>query len=153
MIETTVQLICDGCETVYPAHPNHTGSAVLIRAAAEAAGWTTTGRGRSLQDRCKACPPTARATSSATKGKGSVRLSPPMVELLTDIATNPAMYITSYTRWDRTAQALIDRELATRSKGYAGSHQYELRITDPGRAEAGRRGIGTAPNPTEAPDA
>jgi hypothetical protein len=55
VIETTVQLICDECETVYPAQPNHTGSAVVIRMAAQEAGWSTTGRGRNLRDRCPSC--------------------------------------------------------------------------------------------------
>lgn len=67
-------------------------------------------------------------------------LTPRMIELLADIATKPQMYITRWSRWDRTAQALISRKLAAVPPGqfYA---QYELRITDQGRAEAARRGI------------
>jgi hypothetical protein len=70
----------------------------------------------------------------------AVRLTPPQVELLTDIATKPAMYITYGSRWDRTATALSKRDLAV--KRFAGGPQYELRITAAGRAEAARRGIG-----------
>lgn len=61
-----------------------------------------------------------------------------MVELLTDIATHPQMYITCYSKWDRTARALIARDLATSDNGYP---QYELTITVDGQAEAVRRGI------------
>jgi hypothetical protein len=71
----------------------------------------------------------------------AVRLTPPMLELLTDIATKPQMYITGWSRWDRTAHALIARKLAFAPRGYAGGRQYELRITDEGRAEAVRRHI------------
>ncbi len=69
----------------------------------------------------------------------SVRLSDPQVELLTDIATHPQMYITCYSKWDRTAHALISRNLAVKSDN--GYPQYELRITEAGRVEAVRRGI------------
>lgn len=72
----------------------------------------------------------------------AVRLTPPQVELLTDIATKPQMYITRWTRWDRTAQALMDKGLAGRMRGYAGGRQYGITITEAGRAEAARRGIG-----------
>jgi hypothetical protein len=70
----------------------------------------------------------------------AVRLSPPMIELLTDITTKP-MYITLWSPWDRTAEALVSRGLAERPRGYAGGRQYEIRITEAGRAEAARRGI------------
>lgn len=73
----------------------------------------------------------------------SIRLTPPMIELLTDIATKPAMFITRWSRWDKTAGALIDRGLAVGMGGYAGGRQYEVRITEAGRVEATRRGIGT----------
>lgn len=77
----------------------------------------------------------------------AIRLSPPMIELLTDIATKPQMYITQWSSWDRTANALISRGLARKTS--AGHYrQYELRITDAGRAEATRRGIGS-PKATE----
>lgn len=68
-----------------------------------------------------------------------MRLSDPQVELLTDIATHPQMYITCYSKWDRTAKALITRGLAAASDNRY--PKYELRITDAGRAEAVTRGI------------
>ncbi len=77
---------------------------------------------------------------SETDTPKAVRLTPRQVELLTDIATKDCMYITYYSRWDQTATAMANKGLATRR--FAGSgHQYELRITRPGRAEAIRRGI------------
>jgi len=78
----------------------------------------------------------------------AARLTPPMIELLTDIATNPQMFITQWTRWDRTAQALISRGLAKVPPGGQYHQQYELLITDKGRAEAIRRGIADAPEAT-----
>lgn len=68
----------------------------------------------------------------------AIRLTPPQIELLTDIATKPAMYITRFSNWGRTAAALIDRGLAVRSQGFAGAHQYEITITQAGRDEAAR---------------
>jgi hypothetical protein len=82
------------------------------------------------------------AVRAADQKPKAVRLTPPQVELLTDIATTPQMYITRWTRWDKTAQALIDKGLAARTPGHAGGHQYGIAITDAGRAEAARRGIG-----------
>jgi hypothetical protein len=76
----------------------------------------------------------------------TVRLTPPQVELLTDIATKPAMYITRWSKWDRTAQALIERGLAARSSGLFEGSQYEVTITAAGRQEAARRGIGQQAN-------
>lgn len=67
-----------------------------------------------------------------------MKLSPPQTELLTDIVTNPVMYITCHSRWDRTARALIRRGLATGDNGYP---QYELKATDKGREEAVAQGI------------
>ncbi|MEU8371195.1 hypothetical protein [Micromonospora tulbaghiae] len=72
----------------------------------------------------------------------AARLSPRMIELLTDIATKPQMFITRWSSWDRTANALVARGLASTPRGYVRG-QYELRITAEGRAEATRRGIGT----------
>jgi malonyl CoA-acyl carrier protein transacylase len=81
----------------------------------------------------------------------SIRLTPSQVELLTDIAAKPAMYITKFSQWSRTAQALVARGLAHAPTGYAGAQQYELRITEAGRAEASRRGlVNTAPYAPEA---
>ena len=60
MICTTVQLICDGCETAYPASPNDTGDAAGIRLAAAPAGWVTVGRGRHTKDVCPTCVPKVR---------------------------------------------------------------------------------------------
>lgn len=71
----------------------------------------------------------------------TIRLTPPQIELLTDIATKPAMYVTRFSTWDRTATALITRGLAVRSPGYAGGRQCEITITQAGRDEAARRGI------------
>jgi hypothetical protein len=68
-----------------------------------------------------------------------VKLSDPQVELLTDIATKPQMYITCYSKWDRTAHALVSRGLAFKSDN--GYPQYELKITVDGQSEAVRRGI------------
>lgn len=68
------------------------------------------------------------------------RLTPPMIELLTDITTKP-MYIRHCSRWDKTAQALVNRGLAARTQGYAGRSQYEITITQAGRDEAIRRGL------------
>lgn len=70
----------------------------------------------------------------------ALRLSDPMIELLADIANHP-MFITLWSRWDRTADALVKRGLAYRPGGYGGGRQYEIRITDEGRAEALRQGI------------
>ncbi|MCX5066745.1 hypothetical protein OOJ91_12900 [Micromonospora lupini] len=74
----------------------------------------------------------------------AIGLSPPMLELLTDIATKPQMFITRWSVWDRTARALIARGLAE-IVGASYYQQYELRITDKGRAEAIRRGIAGTP--------
>ncbi len=70
----------------------------------------------------------------------STRLTEPQIELLTDIATKPQMYITYQSRWDQTARALIRKGLAT-EHFEGGMHQYRLEITDAGRSEAIRRGI------------
>lgn len=89
--------------------------------------------------------PTAPAVLPKPKRTGTaVRLTPPQVELLTDIATNPAMWISCHSRWDRTARVLIRLGLAKVTED--GLPQYELRITEPaGKAEAVRRGIITDP--------
>jgi hypothetical protein len=60
MIETTVQLHCDGCETTYPAPAAATLNAVQIRVAAAREGWTTVGRGRHVKDLCPVCIPGVR---------------------------------------------------------------------------------------------
>jgi hypothetical protein len=69
-----------------------------------------------------------------------MRLTVCQTELLTDIATKEAMYITSYTRWDQTARALIKKGLAKEGR-FQGGRQYQLEITEEGRAESRRRGI------------
>lgn len=74
------------------------------------------------------------------------RLTDRQVELLTDIATKP-MYITYGSTWDRTAVSMVRKGLATNR--FCGGHQYEVRITGPGRSEAIRRGIITNDNPEE----
>jgi hypothetical protein len=73
------------------------------------------------------------------KKDGALRLSPTMLELLEDLVKHPHMYITNYTRWDRTAQALIARGLAEGTQTHG--NEYELTITEEGRAEAVRQGI------------
>lgn len=152
MIKTTVQLFCDGCETAYPADPRVTGSAFDIRQAAQADGWTTTGRGANRSDRCKACSSAKEATEKrATSSGGGVQLTPPQIELLTDLATSPQMYIDRWKIWHRTAEALVARELAVVAHPSRHHNPYELRITEAGRAEASRLGlVATAPYPTEA---
>ncbi|MEU8334737.1 hypothetical protein [Micromonospora tulbaghiae] len=70
----------------------------------------------------------------------TIQLSAPMIELLTDIATKPHMFITRYSSWSRTARALISRGFAVEAGG-GDFRQYELRITAKGRAEAARRGL------------
>lgn len=75
----------------------------------------------------------------------AIRLTPRQVELLTDIATKPQMFITRYSRRDRTASVLVRHNLAVAMPGFAGSHQYGIEITDDGRREAFRRGIGGPP--------
>jgi len=60
MIETTVQLFCDACETAYPATLYDTTSAVAIRFAAGRDGWVTVGRGRHVKDICPTCAPKVR---------------------------------------------------------------------------------------------
>jgi hypothetical protein len=69
----------------------------------------------------------------------SVRLTDPQVELLTDIATHPQMYVRSYGRWGRTAEALHSRSLANLT--WCEGNQTKVVITDAGRDEAKRRGI------------
>jgi hypothetical protein len=85
------------------------------------------------------------ATTSPRPG----RLSPNMLELLTDLAIHPQMFITQCSPWDRTAQALIRRGLAYAPRG-AHARRYELRITVEGRVEAIRRGIITPATATAA---
>lgn len=76
----------------------------------------------------------------------AVRLTSPQVELLTDIVTNPQMYVRTYGKWGRTAEALRDRGLATLH--WCEGNQTMVIITTAGRAEAARRGIvDSAPNP------
>ena len=69
-----------------------------------------------------------------------MKLSAPQCELLNDIATHEQMFITDYTKWDRTARSLINKELAI-EQHYTGCNQYEIKITDKGRKEATARGM------------
>lgn len=55
MIETTVQLICDWCEAVYPANMLDTGSVARLRIAASKDGWKALRRGRIVKDVCPEC--------------------------------------------------------------------------------------------------
>lgn len=68
-----------------------------------------------------------------------MRLTERQVELLTDLATKREMYIAYGSTWDRTATSMVRKGLA--SNHFCGGHQYEVRITQPGRAEAIRRRI------------
>jgi hypothetical protein len=83
---------------------------------------------------------------TAVKGTGKVRLTGKQLELLADVTNKPAMYITRYSRWDRTATSLIDHGLA-KSRWCEGG-QYELTATDEGRSEATRRGLVREPAST-----
>jgi hypothetical protein len=67
-----------------------------------------------------------------------IRLSPPQVELLTDIATNPQMYLKNWSRWSKTGGVLARLGLANMESGWG---HAEITITEAGRAEARRRGI------------
>ncbi len=69
----------------------------------------------------------------------AAKLSANMVELLTDIATNPQMYVGTYMPWGKTANALARRGLALVHDLPRG--QSEVEITDAGRTEAIRLGI------------
>lgn len=97
-------------------------------------------------------PPAAPVPAQRRARAGAVRLTPPMIELLTDIATHEEYYITQWSKWDRTAQALISRKLAFVPKGCHGG-RYPLRITDDGKAEAARRGIIDPPHQTATAEA
>lgn len=77
-------------------------------------------------------------TQQSPKPK-AIRLTPPQIELLTDIATKPQMYIRIWSRWGKTAHVLCREGLATSS--HVDQNHNELRITEKGRAEAARRGI------------
>ncbi len=69
----------------------------------------------------------------------AVRLTPPQVELLGDLAATPQMYVRRYSRWSQTAAVLCRLGLA-----YVSSDDWlqpEYKITDAGRAEVTRRGL------------
>lgn len=70
----------------------------------------------------------------------AVRLTPPQVELLRDIATHPQMYLRRWSRWQKTGYVLVRLGLATMSG--CGPDHSEIAITHAGRTEATRRGIG-----------
>lgn len=69
----------------------------------------------------------------------AIRLTPNMVELLTDLVTNPQMYVRTYGKWGRTAQALRGRGLA--SLHWCEGNQTMVIVTQDGREEAARRGL------------
>lgn len=66
-------------------------------------------------------------------------LSPPQIELLTDIATKPQMYLRERSRWAKTGRVLVRLGLAEISE--VGMSHLEITITEAGRVEAARRGI------------
>lgn len=68
-----------------------------------------------------------------------MRLSPNMIELLTDIAIHPQYYVGTWGKWGKTAHALRQRGLATVE--YVEGKQSEVKITAAGRDEAIRLGI------------
>lgn len=68
-----------------------------------------------------------------------MKLTPPQVELLTDIAAHREFGVRTYSRWGRTAGALVRLGLAT-TRGVEGNWT-EVTITQAGRAEAARRGL------------
>jgi hypothetical protein len=69
----------------------------------------------------------------------AVRLTPNMIELLTDLVTNPQMYVRTFGKWGRTAEALRDRKLATLH--WCEGNQTKVVVTQTGRDEAARRGL------------
>jgi hypothetical protein len=71
----------------------------------------------------------------------AVKLTPTMVDLLTDVATHPQMYIDANRQWNKTAHALISRGLAYVVDERHLYNPYQIRITDAGKAEAKRRRI------------
>ncbi len=80
----------------------------------------------------------------------AVRLTPPQVELLTDLATSPQMYVRRHSRWGKTVGALVQRQLAVLAyPDYSNHGQDGYRITAAGRVEAARRGL--IPDPDGGP--
>jgi hypothetical protein len=69
----------------------------------------------------------------------TIRLSPPQVELLTDIATHDEYYVRAFSRWAKTAGALVRRGLAVCQ--YDRSDWTTVRITAAGRQQALQRGL------------
>lgn len=70
----------------------------------------------------------------------AIRLTPPQVELLTDIATKPQMFLRRWSRWEKTGACLVRLGLAKMSSD--GPSHSVIVITQAGRDEAVRRGIG-----------
>lgn len=73
----------------------------------------------------------------------AIRLTPPQIELLTDIATKPQMYLRQWSRWEKTGRVLVRLDLAKMAN--CGPNHSEITITQLGRDEAARRGI-TSPD-------
>jgi hypothetical protein len=71
----------------------------------------------------------------------TARLTANQLELLTDVATKPEMFVRTFGRWGQTAQALKRRGLV--SLHWCEANQTRVVITDDGRTEARRRGIAT----------
>jgi hypothetical protein len=81
--------------------------------------------------------PTTTTTERAPRVRHP-RLTPPQLELLTDIATYPQMYLRHWSRWEKTGHVLERHGLAVFTRGGEPTHS-EIRITDDGCAEAVRR--------------
>lgn len=79
------------------------------------------------------------------------RLTPPQLELLTDIATKPRMYLRRFSRWERTGHVLVRHGLAVMTD--CGYEHSTITITPAGLIEAARRGLVPGPGNTEGGDA
>lgn len=67
------------------------------------------------------------------------RLTPPQIELLTDIVTKPQMFLRRWSRWSKTGGCLAGYGYATLSS--EGPSHVACRATRDGRLEAVRRGL------------
>lgn len=103
---------------------------------------------------CGTCCDRAEATGRSVRREPltprpkAVRLTPPQIELLTDLATKPQMYLRRWSRWEKTGGVLARLGLAVMSG--CGPDHSEITITQAGRDEAARRGITGASSPSTA---
>lgn len=102
-------------------------------------GWTSEQLGRDSLRR------QAHASHKQALNAPTIRLTPPQLELLTDIATKPQMFFKTLSRWEKTGSILVRHGLATMTPEPP-SHSMIV-ITEAGRDEAARHGIAvTRPN-------